>query len=690
MYVRRMIYRNVGPVLNLDFSLPFHDNGNPKPVIFVGENGSGKSIVLSNIADSFYEIAQSVFSDIRNSSDRENGYNYLKTISGNQISIGQSFMCSYIELFDGQQVMKYIFKSGTKSCSEFTEEHHISLDRTMEWSDNSKQNFKNVSATPTTVEDAFRRNSICYFPPVRYERPSWLSESFYFISSKTVREDVKITESWSGRLGKPIMVVNSFAELVSWIINVIIDSRISISVSGGQYKAELDNQAFAVANVIIKNHIDKILSIILEKEVRLVLYQRNYLGSRLQIVDENNNSVVPTLNSLSTGQLALFELFATIIRYADVDNWACSINLESISGIIIVDEIDLHLHSVLQSDVLPKLMKLFPKVQFIITSHSPLFLLGMEKEFGADGYEIINLPDGNRIDAEEFSLFQNAYEQMIETRTHKARVQDILSQLSTHSDKPLIVTEGSTDWKHMKAALNYFRSRGEYNDLDFEFLEYEPLRGNSDSPCKLQMSNSELVTLCKSSAKLPQSRILIFIADRDDHSKTKDLTVDGAQYKKWNDTVFSLEIPVPEHRTETPLICIEHLHSDIEIKTEFTCNDGISRRIYMACDFDHFGRGTGEAGGKYCCNFQSKWSPIQIIDGADGLKVVSTDTVDTTNYALSKSNFAKNILSGVQPSDTFTFEGFRPLFDVIAEIIRPTYEEVESSPNVDDDSDATS
>lgn len=689
MYVRRMIYRNVGPVLNLDLSLPFHDNGNPKPVIFVGENGSGKSIVLSNIADSLYEIAQSVFSDIRNSSGRDSGYNYLKTITPSQITLGQSFMCSYIELFEGQQVMKYIFKSGTKKCSEFAEEHQISLDGNLAWGEDSKQNFKKVKATQATVENAFETNSICYFPPVRYERPSWLSESFYYISSKAVREDIEIAESWNGQLGKPIMVVNPFAELVSWIIDVIIDSRGSIRKVDNSYALVEVGPDTLIALGKVKEHIDKILSIILGKEIKLRLYSRNAKGNRLQILDEDNNAIVPTLNSLSTGQLALFELFATIVRYTDIGGWHNCLNLGDISGIIIIDEIDLHLHSVLQSDVLPKLMKLFPKVQFIVTSHSPLFLLGMEKEFGADGYEIINLPDGNRIDAEEFSLFQNAYEQMIETRTHKARVQDILSQLSVRSDKPLIVTEGSTDWKHMKAALNYFRSRGEYNDIDFEFLEYEPENASCDSSCKLQMSNTELVTLCKASAKLPQSRILIFIADRDAHGKTKDLTVDGAQYRKWNDTVYSLEIPVPKHRTETPLICIEHLYSDSEIKSEFISSDGISRRIYMACDFDQFGRGVGDTEGKFC-KVQSKWDSIHIIDGTNEYKVVSINTTEDINYALPKADFAKNILSGVQPSNTFTFEGFRPLFDVIAEIIRPTYEEVASSHDIDDASEGTS
>ena len=42
------------------------------------------------------------------------------------------------------------------------------------------------------------------------------------------------------------------------------------------------------------------------------------------------------------------------------------------SGIVLIDEIDLHLHPAWQRMVLPTLSKAFPNLQFIVTSHSPL------------------------------------------------------------------------------------------------------------------------------------------------------------------------------------------------------------------------------------------------------------------------------------------------------------------------------
>lgn len=46
-------------------------------------------------------------------------------------------------------------------------------------------------------------------------------------------------------------------------------------------------------------------------------------------------------------------------------------------GIILIDELDLHLHPKWQRRVVPDLRKTFPNIQFIITSHSPFIIQSM-------------------------------------------------------------------------------------------------------------------------------------------------------------------------------------------------------------------------------------------------------------------------------------------------------------------------
>ena len=57
MYLKNIVYKNVGVLSEIKINPSFMADNLPKPIIIVGENGSGKSTFLSNIVDSFYEIA---------------------------------------------------------------------------------------------------------------------------------------------------------------------------------------------------------------------------------------------------------------------------------------------------------------------------------------------------------------------------------------------------------------------------------------------------------------------------------------------------------------------------------------------------------------------------------------------------------------------------------------------------------
>lgn len=53
---------------------------------------------------------------------------------------------------------------------------------------------------------------------------------------------------------------------------------------------------------------------------------------------------------------------------------------KDIGGVVFIDEIDLHLHPELEKVVLKRFMDTFPNLQFIVSTHSPLVLTGLETE----------------------------------------------------------------------------------------------------------------------------------------------------------------------------------------------------------------------------------------------------------------------------------------------------------------------
>jgi predicted ATP-binding protein involved in virulence len=88
-----------------------------------------------------------------------------------------------------------------------------------------------------------------------------------------------------------------------------------------------------------------------------------------------------TLNMLSDGYRYLVLLLGELVTRAVLLNKHLGPTvLEKATGVVLIDEFGIHLHPSLQSDVLPRLASIFPQIQWIITTHSPLIINGLRKE----------------------------------------------------------------------------------------------------------------------------------------------------------------------------------------------------------------------------------------------------------------------------------------------------------------------
>lgn len=81
-------------------------------------------------------------------------------------------------------------------------------------------------------------------------------------------------------------------------------------------------------------------------------------------------------NSMSSGYAAIWDIISDlIIRMEAQSKLRMSFDME---GVVLIDEIETHLHLELQKKILPILTELFPNLQFIITTHSPFILNSLE------------------------------------------------------------------------------------------------------------------------------------------------------------------------------------------------------------------------------------------------------------------------------------------------------------------------
>ena len=133
MYIKKLVYEHVGPIKNVQINMPLNEKGSPKPVIFVGENGSGKSTVLSNIVDAFYEVAGKAFNNARQPDD-DSGHQYYKTIAPIEITTGQQYMFSYIAFQDTKE-HSYVYKCGNLLVADLKQKLGLETKTDLNWSE---------------------------------------------------------------------------------------------------------------------------------------------------------------------------------------------------------------------------------------------------------------------------------------------------------------------------------------------------------------------------------------------------------------------------------------------------------------------------------------------------------------------------------------------------------------------------
>lgn len=119
-------------------------------------------------------------------------------------------------------------------------------------------------------------------------------------------------------------------------------------------------------------------------------------SSEIEVAVKRKNGTVENLplRILSDGIKSTLSMIADIAyRMAVLNPQLLDNILKETSGIILIDEIDMHLHPSWQKKIISVLCKIFPKVQFIFTTHSPSILSNVSNKniLILDNFEIHQL-----------------------------------------------------------------------------------------------------------------------------------------------------------------------------------------------------------------------------------------------------------------------------------------------------------
>lgn len=432
MFLKKIELENIGPIKKCQVEFPFDASGNPKPVVIVGENGSGKSIVISHIVNSLFNARQILYDN----TEVEKNYFY-KLISPNYIKTGEDYYFVKALFEDDFQSIEWSLLHKRKDFEESKGYCPLNSDWANIQETDSHRLWTNFTSNQSQLKALFSKRCLLYFPANRYEDPAWLNERN--LNAKAEFTDLLYFQRYSNR---SFIQYSPMKENQNWLFGVLYDSRFfEAKIDEGQNQIIYDGKATRLSKEVAK-----LFKAIFQVEGDFSIYIGDRSSRKIGIV-RDKKIWVPNLFQLSTGQLLALNLFLSIVR--DYDRTGGSFNtLEDITGTVLVDEIDLHLHSNFQYYVLPQLMKLFPKIQFIVTSHSPLFLLGLNRELGSDGFQIVEMPQGELISVERFSEFDKAYEGFKESKRFTTDLQTAVAE----SQLPIVFVEGDYDILYLQKA----------------------------------------------------------------------------------------------------------------------------------------------------------------------------------------------------------------------------------------------
>lgn len=141
-------------------------------------------------------------------------------------------------------------------------------------------------------------------------------------------------------------------------------------------------------------------------------------------------------DQLSDGEKAYIAIVADIARKLGMTHPSLQDPLQA-TGIVMIDEVDLHLHPSWQWEVVPQLAKTFPHVQFFMTTHSPYVLTNVNMR---SGQKVFFMKEGEAVEASstiygkrvESILFDNQGMQSVRAREVEEKISALMALMKTN------------------------------------------------------------------------------------------------------------------------------------------------------------------------------------------------------------------------------------------------------------------
>lgn len=349
--------------------------------VFIGKNGTGKSSLIKSLCDAL--------SFIFNKSNNSWGFSSL----ANEVTDLGVENINVREIYHNGRIADYVSLQGTakmKSQEGKNPDKNIENTLKLEW-DFRKNSYEKATLQSSLYKDAYIKFRTLLNKTDRYPLLVYYSDRYPHMNTNLgtnvkalLNEDNEIGRTWG------YYHWNEFTSCTEiWQKRFIRISNLLISIERSLNETE-DEEARAT---LLEQR---------EKISREIEYVTGYLktftdNSTEGLSDRSADFKISSVSvdgvtdfylkfTFSDGvQRAWYELPAGLERLFSIvfdmayRSFILNQGRHVPGGIVLIDELDLHLHPSLQQDVLLRLTHTFPEVQFVIATHSPLIVTNLRQ-----------------------------------------------------------------------------------------------------------------------------------------------------------------------------------------------------------------------------------------------------------------------------------------------------------------------
>lgn len=576
--------------LELDFT---NDNGNAEDIIFLaGENGCGKTTIIDNI------------------------YRLFSMETFNR-------KCKLnIEFELNEKDKEYIRNNELYGFSNFEDNNISIIYKSDENRDKSKILYKQKE------HELIGNRAMSYLGVNSVSKCIYSAAEINFATSK-------ITNVTAMELDENQKSEKQTADLSKKITQLLVDIKASDD-------SELSDWVINNPNMIPPDEI---------KEKRMKRFKRAFdymfddlyfdsiqnVNDHKEIYFRRNDKLI-SINDLSSGEKQIVYRGGFILKnVSKLDN-----------AIVLIDEPEISLHPLWQQ----KIVEYFRRMslneegkqvcQIFIATHSPFILHSDERK--NDKVIILKRNSEGKIYLPDDKKFFKC--DSLETIETAFSLNKYLEEIRAIEDtKAMIITEGKTDIKHLKNAMNKLG----ITDVDIDFFDVPE-----------NWSDSNLKTLLENLSLIPRDKKIIGMFDRDANIILKSKNIYNEEFCDLGNNVYAFAIPIVGDYGDK--ISIEHYYK----REDLMKKDSSGRRLFLGEEFSKNSPMSKDS--NFYTQVGNKKHKIEV-NGIIDEKVYSKDDNEAnTSIALSKNDFA-NLMGDEEFSKDVDFSNFKEIFKIIGKII---------------------